>query len=173
MRRQSVLNGVNVPIEPSNNTANTITNHITIGSPGTRVKYSIESPESNVSINPTNADSNVSLEQYLLNLYSSILLTEDIKLIANIISDNKIILAKSDLEEVVFHKIHKKCVISLDDADVSCCGKPVKSPFAKINTIRITEDENIHPVDFKYIYNKDYIDLENNYHISLNRCLNI
>jgi hypothetical protein len=189
MRRQSVLNGVNVPIEPSANTANTITNNITIN-PETKVAYStreipvpdeenpIEMKESEITPKRTGTKpkvvqkSNMDLNQFLLELFSTILLHEDIKLIANIISDEKIILAKKDLEQVIIRKIHKPCKITISDQDLSCCGKPIECPYTKIASIRIIEEGDKY-VDFKVEYNLDYIELEENYHISLKSCLNL
>ena len=108
-------------------------------------------------------ESKNSVDQYLLNLYSSILLSENKKLLANIISKKQIILTKEDMEEVIRCQIGKKCVIEFEDPDITCCGKcdPI---FLKISSIRVLENEN-EKVDFKIVYNKDFMELLTKYHL--------
>ena len=105
-----------------------------------------------------------SVDEYLRSLYEAILLTNDRTLIANLISKNRIILTKEDLEQVIKRKVNRECTIDLDITDVQCCG--MKTPFIKINTIRVLDEEG-KSNDFKIAYNTDYQDLLVNYHINM------
>ena len=105
------------------------------------------------------------LESYLLKLYQSILLSKNKKLIANVIFRDSIILTQEDLEKVIEFKIGKKCVIEYQFEEIGCLGG--NKVFMKINSIRINDDDDGVPSDFKIKYNKDYLELITTYHISL------
>ena len=170
MRSKSILQGVNVPIAPTSTSETKLTNNITISN----VAYP------NVEVNPYSEcsspkgepekDREVSysekpneLDAYLLRLYETILLSENKKLLSNVISKDSIILTQEDLEKVIELKTGKKCVISYEDPEVTCCN--LNTIFMKISSIRIVEKEE--QADFKIKYNKDYLELITNYHINL------
>jgi hypothetical protein len=124
MRAHSILNGIaNVPISPESNSQNTltqsasqaVTNTINVfptpndSKPLTKVEYaasglsnevaypSLENPYATRSLDPSAlTTSSETLDDFLLHLYSSILLSKDKQLLANIISDDKIILGRDD-----------------------------------------------------------------------------
>ena len=105
------------------------------------------------------------VDEYLRELYQSILLTENKKLLANLISKKSIILTKEDLEEIIKRKIGKTCTIDCEDTEPNCCG--VSSPFIKINGIRVLDESGAAGTDFQIQYNKDYQELVTNYHICM------
>ena len=105
------------------------------------------------------------VDEYLRELYQSILLTENKKLLANLISKKSIILTKEDLEEVIKRKIGKTCTVDCEDEEPNCCG--ITSPFIKVNNIRVLDDSGTAGTDFQIQYNKDYQELVTNYHICM------
>ena len=100
-----------------------------------------------------------SVSEYLLSLYKSILLSEDRKLLSNLVSKNSIILTKEDLEEVVKRKVGKECKVLYEDPEVTCCGMSMNIPFMKISSIRVYDDERPNGVDFKVVHNTEYLEL--------------
>lgn len=185
MRSKSILSGINVPIEPTSNVDSHVTNSIMIknisypdlkepktdiieekqeagASEETKALYG--SSFSTRDIDNPYASLN-SVDEYLRELYQSILLTENKKLLANLISKKSIILTKEDLEEVIKRKIGKQCAIDFEDEDPKCCG--VSSPFIKINNIRVLDESGAAGTDFQIQYNKDYQELVTNYHICM------
>ena len=187
MRSKSILSGINVPIEPTSNVDSRVTNSILINidkakaaetkqdqsqqadsevkavyPPLDAVTRAVSTFDSNV--NPYAECQGTTVDEYLRSLYETILLSNDKTLIANLISKNNIILTKEDLEQVIKRKIGKEVTIDLDITDVQCCG--LKTPFIKINSIRIVDDDG-KSNDFKIAYNTDYLDLVSNYHINM------
>ena len=182
MRSKSILSGVNVPIEPSANVDNQVTNNITIRNynssevkygddvtgqlncqsddgrfaPGTEsaVYSDLKTPATTTATMTMTTIDNVS--SYLLTLYKRILLNEDKKLLSNLISKNRIILTQQDLEEVVKRKVGKECTIMYEDPEPMCCD--IDPVFLKITSIRVYEDDKSQ-VDFAINYNKEYLEL--------------
>ena len=195
MRSKSILSGINVPIEPTSNVDSRVTNSILINidkakaaetkqdqaqqadsevkavypasvaaSPASFDAVTREVSTFDSNVNPYAECQGTTVDEYLRSLYETILLSNDKTLIANLISKNNIILTKEDLEQVIKRKINKEVTIDLDITDVQCCG--LKTPFIKINSIRIVDDEG-KSNDFKIAYNTDYLDLVSNYHINM------
>ena len=174
MRSKSILSGIaNVPIEPTSNVDNRLTNNITISNvayPGieTPIKQTEKKEENpykeveEVKARDVGCDT---LESYLLNLYQTILLKEDKKLIANVVSKNQIILTKEDLEEIIKRKTGKKCVVEYEDPETSCFGSC--AVFLKIASIRTFEEGDTVGSDFQIKYNADYLELITKYHLCL------
>jgi hypothetical protein len=170
IRKNTVTNSmVSVPIEPTANSSNSIVNTINITQPQEpeRVVYK---PEIVREIKQTQPESKrpETLETFLLKLYESILLSGDKELLANIVSREKIIIAKNDLEKAISLKTGKQCVISFEEPSMGCCGADFPKPFIKITQIRLDNDT----VDFKVAYNKEYCEISDKYKISLKYCLN-
>ena len=186
MRSKSILSGINVPIEPTSNVDSHVTNSIMIKN----ISYPdlkdsakadvIEESQENEnkgetkvlypsSFNTRDIDNPYSqlstVDEYLRELYQSILLTENKKLLANLISKKSIILTKEDLEEVIKRKIGKTCTVDCEDDEPNCCG--ITSPFIKVNNIRVLDDTGTAGTDFQIQYNKDYQELVTNYHICM------
>ena len=175
MRSKSILSGIaNVPIEPTANTDNRLTNNITISNvayPGVKLEAKQVEEKTNPykdiekeqTIKSREANEVDSLDHYLLNLYQTILLSDNKKLLANMISKNQIILTKEDLEEIIKRKVGKKCIIEYEDPDTSCFGS--NAVFLKIESIRVYEEGDTIGSDFTIKYNCDYLEMQQNYHL--------
>ena len=117
-------------------------------------------PYSTIQTNPSD-----NVDHYLLNLYQTILLKDDKKLLTNLISKNQIILTKEDLENVISRITGKQCIIDYLDPEIECCGQtPV---FMKIGNIRIIETPGTTGVEFKYKYSNEYTKLSTEYKLCL------
>ena len=119
-----------------------------------------DNPYSTIQTNPSD-----NVDHYLLNLYQTILLKDDKKLLTNLISKNQIILTKEDLENVISRITGKQCVIDYLDPEIECCGQmPI---FMKIGSIRIIETPGTTGVEFKYKYSNEYTKLSTEYKLCL------
>ena len=188
MRSRSILSGVNVPIEPTSNVDNRLTNNITItnkisndDAPEIKAEYKAEralpsSLQGGETSNPyegiqtrsaVDSETSLTVEAYLLRLYQNILLNQNKKLLANILSRNEIILSATDLAELVKLKIKTtgiECSIVYEDYEVSCLNR--NSFIRKVESIRIMKPDGT-VVDFKIEFNKEYLELVNSYHVSM------
>ena len=107
-------------------------------------------------------------EQIILDTYAKILLDQNKALLLNLVSKQTIIVPKSDLEQIIKAKTGLPCEVTLVDTDGGCCVAKY-SPIKKIETIKIINDELVS--DFKQVYNNDYNDLINLYHLCLRFCI--
>ena len=106
-------------------------------------------------------------EQIILETYAKILLDQNKSLLLNLISKQTIIVPRSDLEQIIKAKTGFPCEVSLDGDEGCCIAK--YSPIKKGETIKIINDELVS--DFKQVYNNDYNDLINLYHLCLRFCI--
>ena len=115
-----------------------------------------------------------SLDSYLLKLYQTILLSDNKKLLANVVLKNTIVLTGEDLEKIIELKTGKKCVITYTDPDLGCFK--INSVLMKIESIRIIDErpsvsgsssQGELMTDFKIKYNRDYLDLITTYQLNL------
>ena len=106
-------------------------------------------------------------EQIILETYAKILLDQNKALLLNLISKQTIIVPRSDLEQIIKAKIGFPCEVSLEGDEGCCIAK--YSPIKKVETIKIINDELVS--DFKQVYNNDYNDLINLYHLCLRFCI--
>ncbi len=106
----------------------------------------------------------LSVEEAILETYAKILLDQNKALISNLISKNTIIVPVRDLEQIISAKVGKKCSILLEDTDGGCFIAKY-SPIKKIESIKIIDEELV--IDFKQVYNSDWNDLVNMYHLCL------
>ena len=174
----------NVSIDPSSNSQSSqqITNNIIVKTNGDEpavVERSIEinepaetnNIENNVIVNNVHedkSDKNNSVDEILLDIYKSILLSQNKQLLANILSKRHIMIYKDDLERVISAKINKKCAVILKEFDACGCTAKI-DPFAVIDSIVVYENDK--RVDFKVAYNPDYVELTDKYALSLKICL--
>ena len=106
-------------------------------------------------------------EQIILETYAKILLDQNKSLLLNLISKQTISVPRSDLEQIIKAKTGFPCEVSLDGDEGCCIAK--YSPIKKVETIKIINDELVS--DFKQVYNNDYNDLINLYHLCLRFCI--
>ena len=98
----------------------------------------------------------------ILETYAQILLNQNKALLANLISKNCIIVPATSLAEIIAVISNADAVeINLNE-DVGCLNK---SPIRKIETIKIVNDNGEICTDFKQVYNKEYNELVNKYHL--------
>ena len=107
-------------------------------------------------------------EQIILDTYAKILLDQNKALLLNLISKQTIIVPRSDLEQIIKAKVGLPCEVTLVDTDGGCCFAKY-SPIKKVETIKIINEELVS--DFKQVYNNDYNDLINLYHLCLRFCI--
>lgn len=103
------------------------------------------------------------LHNKLLGIYTDILLTNYKLLLANIVSNQQILLTKNNLEDIISTQLNKECEIILKLQQANCISKI--SPFESIDSIKIKDNDSV--VDYKHKFNAEYNILKDNYHISL------
>ena len=181
MRSKSILSGVNVPIEPTSNSDNRVTNNIKIDLTRTASSADLEPPTVTVDDKPSYpsvspyADIQLqypaaasafkpegTVDEYLLQLYQTILLNDNKKLLYNVISNNKIILSKKDLEQIVSRKVGLEARVDVEDPEVECCRQAL---LAKVSSIAVNTASGW--VNFKIEFNKDYCELVEKYRIGM------
>ena len=110
----------------------------------------------------------------ILETYANILLNQDKALIANLISKRTIIVPIDDLKAIIQLMTGGEVEVQYDE-DVNCCAAKVTF-IKKIDAIKIIKDDNIiitappatqSVTDFKQVFNKEYNDLVNKYHLNL------
>jgi hypothetical protein len=171
MRNNRVLQAIaNVPIEPTSNATTQVTNNITIRPDHVQAEYpkapkiELENPYQKIESRAAQVSNSSDFEKVLLLIFKEILLTGDKALIANIFSHGQIFLTKKQLEELISVKIGKQACIITEDPDVKCCKGKV-APFGEISCIRIVEEDCVR--DFKVAFNADYVQLTEEFNISL------
>lgn len=108
----------------------------------------------------------------ILETYANILLNQDKALIANLISKNCIIVPSTSLSNIIKAIVKAESVeISLDE-DIKCCSSKV-NPIRKIEAIKIVNDNGEVSTDFKQVYNREYNELVNKYHLCLKYGINM
>ena len=137
----------NVSLDPSSNSQSSqqITNNIIVKTHSDEpavIERSIELNEpaetNNVIINnvESNVESDNNVEKILLEIYKSILLSQNKQLLANILSKRHIMIYKDDLERVISAKINRKCSVVLKEIDGCGCAAKI-DPFTIIDAIVI------------------------------------
>ena len=101
----------------------------------------------------------------ILETYANILLNQDKALIANLISKRTIIVPIDDLKAIIQLMTGGEVEVQYDE-DVNCCAAKVTF-IKKIDAIKIIKDDNIIITDFKQVFNKEYNDLVNKYHLNV------
>ena len=109
-------------------------------------------------------------QQIILETYARILLDQNKALLLNLISKQTIIVPKTDLEQIIKAKVGLPCEVTLVDTDGGCCIAKY-SPIKRVETIKIINEELVS--DFKQVYNNDYNDLINLYHLCLRFCIDL
>ena len=106
----------------------------------------------------------------ILETYARILLDQDKVLISNLITKNSIIVPYESLVNIV------KCCVDGNDVqvylneDVKCCAGKV-NPIRSIDAIKVVSEHGEVVVDFKTVYNKEWNELVNTYHLNLKYCV--
>lgn len=102
----------------------------------------------------------------ILDTFANILLSQDKALLSNLVSKNCIIVPVEALIDIIKCSVKAEIVELHVDEDVGCCvGKA--NPIRKIEAIKIVNDKGEVCTDFKQVYNKEYNELINKYHLCL------
>lgn len=107
----------------------------------------------------------VDVKVLILETYAKILLDNDKALISNLISKRTIIVPQQALAAIIKAVTHGEVEIYVDDNPGCCVGKA--SPIQKVDAIKIIKDNGEIVTDFKQVYNKEFNDLVNVYHLCL------
>lgn len=157
----------NVSIEPNSaaSSNNNFNNNIYVQTPyPTEVKATASTFTERDVLPPSEVIVEPDVRELILQTFASILLNQDKALISNLISKHTIIVPINDLCEIIHVMTNGDVEIRVDE-DCSCCAVKV-SPIKKIESIKIIKD-NVVITDFKQVFNKEYNELINNYHINL------
>ena len=107
----------------------------------------------------------------ILEAYAQILLDQDKALLSNLIFKNNIIVPVSSLVNIIKAATKTYQVEIYLDEDVKCCATKV-NPIRKIEAIKIINDNGEMVTDFKQVYNKEFNELVNVYHLCLKYAVN-
>ena len=107
----------------------------------------------------------VDVRSLILETYAKILLDQDKALISNLISKRTIIVPQQDLVSIIKAITGGDVEVYTDD-NPGCCVAKV-SPIQKIDAIKIVTESGEVVTDFKQVYNKEFNDLVNVYHLCL------
>lgn len=111
------------------------------------------------------------VKQIILETYAKILLTQDKALISNLISKNCIIVPVSSLCEIIKVMVKQSDVEIYINEDIKCCAAKA-NPIRKIEAIKIINASGEIITDFKTVFNKEYNELVNVYHLCLKYAVN-
>ena len=116
-------------------------------------------------------DKDKDVRTVILEAYAQILLDQDKALLSNLIFKNNIIVPVSSLENIIKAAIKTEQVEIYLNEDVKCCATKA-NPIRKIEAIKIINDNGEIVTDFKQVYNKEYNELVNLYHLCLKFAVN-
>ena len=181
IKKRNLTNGVNanVSLEPSSaaQSNSNINNNIYITK-----HMDSESPEKDDDViitrevqleevqNNDTVDYDVKL--LILETFAKILLDQDKALISNLIFKSCIIIPVSSLTQIIKTMI-KDCEVEIYlNEDIKCCATKA-NPIRKVDAIKVIKNNGEVLTDFKQVYNKEYNDLVNVYHICLKHAVNM
>lgn len=121
---------------------------------------------------PVSSAEDMDVRTVILESYAQILLNQDKALLSNLISKNCIIVPMSALQNIIKAAIHTEQVDIYLDEDIKCCATKA-NPIRKIEAIKIVNENGEIVTDFKQVYNKEYNELVNVYHLCLKYCINM
>ena len=166
IKKRSLTNGIqaNLSLEPSaaSQSTSNINNNIIInkredGKEDIVITRDVELEQ------PTNEEYK-DVKLLILETFANILLNQDKALLSNLIFKNCIIVPATALAEIIKAIINAEAVEININEDVGCLNK---SPIRKIETIKIINGNGEVITDFKHVYNKEYNELTNKYHLCL------
>ena len=181
IKKRNLTNGVNanVSLEPSSaaQSNSNINNNIYITK-----HMDSESPEKDddviitreVQLEEVQNNDTVGYDVKLLILetFAKILLDQDKALISNLIFKNCIIIPVSSLTQIIKTML-KDCEVEIYlNEDIKCCATKA-NPIRKVDAIKVIKNNGEVLTDFKQVYNKEYNDLVNVYHICLKHAVNM
>ena len=174
IKKRSLTNGVNanVSLEPSaaSQSTSNINNNIIINKREDGKEDIVITRDIGLDEQPLETkDKDVRI--VILEAYAQILLNQDKALLSNLIFKNNIIIPVSVLENIIKAAIKTEQVEIYLNEDVKCCATKA-NPIRKIEAIKIINDNGEIVTDFKQVYNKEYNELVNLYHLCLKYAVN-
>ena len=174
IKKRSLTNGVNanVSLEPSaaSQSTSNINNNIIINKREDGKEDIVITRDIGLDEQPLETkDKDVRI--VILEAYAQILLNQDKALLSNLIFKNNIIVPVSALENIIKAAIKTEQVEIYLNEDVKCCATKA-NPIRKIEAIKIINDNGEIVTDFKQVYNKEYNELVNLYHLCLKYAVN-
>lgn len=163
----------NISLEPSaaSQSTSNINNNIIINKRDDGKEDIVITRDIDVS-QPASSLEDMDVRTVILESYAQILLNQDKALLSNLISKNCIIVPMSALQNIIKAAIHTEQVDIYLDEDIKCCATKV-NPIRKIEAIKIVNENGEIVTDFKQVYNKEYNELVNVYHLCLKYCINM
>ena len=172
IKKRSLTNGVNanVSVEPSaaSQSTSNINNNIIINKREDGKEDIVITRDIEIPIEEETKLKDV--RNVILEAYAQILLNQDKALLSNLISKHCIIVPMESLKEIIKSILNVKDVeIHIDEAEVGCCSRI--NPIQRIEAIKIIDNTGEVITDFKQVYNKEYNELVNVYHLCLKYCI--
>lgn len=163
----------NVSLEPSaaSQSTSNINNNIIINKRDDGKEDIVITRDIDIS-QPASSLEDMDVRTVILESYAQILLNQDKALLSNLISKNCIIVPMSALQNIIKAAIHTEQVDIYLDEDIKCCATKA-NPIRKIEAIKIVNENGEIVTDFKQVYNKEYNELVNVYHLCLKYCINM
>ena len=119
---------------------------------------------------PIEENDKIDVKTAILEAYAQILLNQDKALLSNLIFKNSIIVPTDSLANIIKTAIKAENVEIYYDEDIKCCATKA-NPIRKIEAIKIIKENGEITTDFKQVYNKEFNELTNNYHLCLKYCI--
>ena len=172
IKKRTLTNGVNanVSLEPtaaSQSTSN-INNNIIINKREDGKEEIVITRDAEIEMQEE--EKNIDVRNVILEAYAQILLNQDKSLISNLVSKHCIIVPIDALQNIIKAILKAKEVEIQLNEEVGCCAAKA-SPIQKIEAIKIIDNNGEIVTDFKQVYNKEYNDLVNIYHLCLKYCI--
>lgn len=172
IKKRSLCQGVNanVSLEPtaaSQSTSN-INNNIIINKREDGKEEIVITRDAEIEMQEE--EKNIDVRNVILEAYAQILLNQDKALISNLVSKHCIIVPIDALQNIIKAILKAKEVEIQLNEEVGCCAAKA-SPIQKIEAIKIIDNNGEIVTDFKQVYNKEYNDLVNIYHLCLKYCI--
>ncbi len=120
----------------------------------------------NVELEESPEDEIKDVKYVILDTFANILLSQDKALLSNLVSKNCIIVPVEALIDIIKCSVKAEtCELHVDE-DIKCCAGKA-SPIRRVEAIKIVNDKGEVCTDFKQVYNKEYNELINKYHLCL------
>lgn len=172
IKKRNLTNGVNanISLEPSaaSQSTNNLTNNIIINKRDDGKEEIVITRD--VELNEEKEEKFKDVRNLILETYAQILLENDKTLITNLISKKCIIVSLNSLQEIIKNMLKCEDVIVFPDEDLGCCSAKT-NPIRKIDAIKIIKENGEVVMDFKNVYNKEWNELVNVYHLCLKYCV--
>ncbi|KAK8853694.1 hypothetical protein M9Y10_017255 [Tritrichomonas musculus] len=169
-RNNTASINANISLEPSaaSQSTNNLTNNIIINKRDDGKEEIVITRD--VELNEEKEEKFKDVRNLILETYAQILLENDKTLITNLISKKCIIVSLNSLQEIIKNMLKCEDVIVFPDEDLGCCSAKT-NPIRKIDAIKIIKENGEVVMDFKNVYNKEWNELVNVYHLCLKYCV--